>query len=122
MKRLLLGVRRSWRRRNAHPPDGSHNLDRPACCVGALREPMRILITDGNERAALAAARSLVRAGHSVGVTADSRLSLAGVSRGIRPHPLTTDPMTQPAGYAAELAGITRRHGTTVLLPMTDAS
>jgi len=30
--------------------------------------------------------------------------------------------MTQPADYAAELAGITRRHGTTVLLPMTDAS
>jgi len=83
---------------------------------------MRILITDGNERAALAAARSLVRAGHSVGVTADSRVSLAGVSRGIRPHPLTTDPMTQPADYAAELAGITRRDGTTVLLPMTDAS
>jgi len=83
---------------------------------------MRILITDGNERAALAAARSLVRAGHSVGVTADSRVSLAGVSRGIRPHPLTTDPMTRPADYAAELAGITRRHGATVLLPMTDAS
>ncbi len=83
---------------------------------------MRILITDGNERAALAAARSLVRAGHSVGVTADSRVSLAGVSRGVRPHPLTTDPLTRPADYAAELASITRQHGTTVLLPMTDAS
>lgn len=83
---------------------------------------MRILITDGNERAALAAARSLVRAGHSVGVTADSRASLAGVSRGVRPHPLTTDPLTHPADYAAELASITRQHGTTVLLPMTDAS
>jgi len=83
---------------------------------------MRILITDGNERAALAAARSLVRAGHSVGVTADSRLSLAGVSRGVRPRPLTTDPLTHPADYAAELASVTRQHGTTVLLPMTDAS
>src|SRR5258705_44770 len=51
------------------------NLDRPACCVEAVREPMRILITDGNERAALAAARSLVLTGHSVGVTA------AGVRR-----------------------------------------
>jgi len=83
---------------------------------------MRILITDGNERAALAAARSLVRAGHSVGVTADSRVSLAGVSRGVRPHPLTTDPLTHPADYAAELASVTRQHGATVLVPMTDAS
>ena len=83
---------------------------------------MRILITDGNERAALAAARSLVRAGHSVGVTASSRVSLAGVSRGVRPHPFTTDPLTHAADYVAELASTTRRQGTTVLLPMTDAS
>jgi len=83
---------------------------------------MRILITDGNERAALAAARSLIRAGHTVGVTAPSRLSLAGVSRGVQSHALATDPLTHPADYAAELGGVTRQLGTTVLLAMTDAS
>ena len=83
---------------------------------------MHVLITDGNERAALAAARSLVRAGHSVCVTADTRLSLAGVSRGARSHLLATDPFTHPADYAAELGSISRQQRSTVMLPMTDAS
>jgi predicted ATP-grasp superfamily ATP-dependent carboligase len=83
---------------------------------------MHVLITDGNERVALAAARSLVRAGHSVLVTADTRVSLAGVARGVRSHPLAADPLTHPADYAAELGRVSRQQGTTVLLPMTDAS
>jgi predicted ATP-grasp superfamily ATP-dependent carboligase len=83
---------------------------------------MRVLLTDGNERVALAAVRSLVRAGHTVYVTAPTRTSLAGASRGVRSHLLPTDPLTQPAGYAAELARLTRQHGITILLPMTDAS
>jgi len=83
---------------------------------------MRVLITDGNERAALAAARSLVRAGHTVGVTAATRVSLAGVSRGVRSHQLATDPLTDQPGYAAELGRVTRQQDTTVLLPTTDAS
>src|SRR3989449_7695850 len=83
---------------------------------------MRVLITDGNERAALAAARSLVRAGHTVGVTATTRVSLAGVSRGVRSHQLATDPLSDSAGYAAELGRVIRQQDTAVLLPMTDAS
>lgn len=83
---------------------------------------MRILITDGNERAALAAARSLVRAGHEVCVAAPTRVSLAGVSRGVRPRPLAAEPLTDPAGYAAEVGRIARQEGSGVLLPMTDAS
>ena len=83
---------------------------------------MRILIADGNERAALAAARSLVRAGHDVCVTAPTQVSLAGVSRGVRPRALATDPLTDPAGYAAEVGRIAREEGSRVLLPMTDQS
>ena len=52
----------------------------------------RVLITDGNERAALAVARSLVGAGHVVQVTAPTRVSLAGVSRGVRAHALGDSP------------------------------
>src|SRR5260370_30768455 len=83
---------------------------------------MRILITDGNERAALATARSLVRAGHEVCVTAPLRHSLAGVSRGVRARSLRIDPLTDPAGYAAEIGRVARQEGTNVLLPMTDPS
>jgi predicted ATP-grasp superfamily ATP-dependent carboligase len=83
---------------------------------------MRILITDGNERVALAAARSLVRAGHLVGVTAPTRMSLAGVSRRVRALPLVTDPLTDSARYAAEVGRLVGQEGSDVLLPMTDES
>ena len=83
---------------------------------------MRILITDGNERAALAAARSLVRAGHAVSVAAPTRVSLAGVSRGVRARLVATDPLTDPAGYAAAVGRIARQDRAGVLLPMTDPS
>ncbi|HEV8400331.1 MAG TPA: ATP-grasp domain-containing protein [Gemmatimonadales bacterium] len=83
---------------------------------------MRILITDGNERASLAAARSLVQAGHSVSVCAPMRLSLAGASRRVRSHRVVTDPLRDPAGYVAELGRFLRHGSSTVLLPMTDPS
>lgn len=83
---------------------------------------MRILITDGNERASLAAARSLVRAGHTVHVAASVRVSLAGASRGVRAHVLATDPLMAPAAYAVELGRLADQQGIAVLLPMTDPS
>ena len=83
---------------------------------------MRILIADGNERAALAAARSLVRAGHDVCVAAPTRVSLAGASRGVRPLRLTTDPLADPARYAADVGRLLAGEGTDVLLPITDPS
>ena len=83
---------------------------------------MDALLTDGNERAALAAARSLVDAGYEVGVAAARRLSLAGVSRGVRRLRLATDPLTDPIGYAAEMGAAARECNARVLLPVTDAS
>ena len=90
--------------------------------VALQDEVIRILITDGNERVALAVARSLVRAGHSIHVTALTRLSLAGASRGTRPHLLATDPLHDPAGYALQVGRVAERQEIDVLLPMTDAS
>jgi predicted ATP-grasp superfamily ATP-dependent carboligase len=83
---------------------------------------MRILITDGNERAALAAARSLRLAGHEVHAVAASRLCLAGASRGVRPHVLTSSPLAHPATYATQVGRLLKAHGIEVLLPVTDAS
>jgi predicted ATP-grasp superfamily ATP-dependent carboligase len=83
---------------------------------------MDVLLTDGNERAALAAARSLVHAGFEVGVAAGRRLSLAGVSRGVRRLRLSTDPLADAAAYAAEVGELARQLDVRVLLPITDAS
>ncbi len=83
---------------------------------------MRVLITDGGERAALAAARSLIAVGYEVYVAARERLSLAGVSRGVRRVRVQTDPLRQPREYAAELGDLTRGVGVALLLPITDAS
>lgn len=85
---------------------------------------MDALVTDGNERAALATARSLVRAGFEVGVAVGGgrRLSLAGVSRGVHRVGLAAGPLGDPAAYAAELGGLARAWGVRVLLPVTDAS
>lgn len=81
---------------------------------------MRILLTDGDERAALAAARSLVAAGHQVFVTAPARLSLAGVARGVHPAVVAADPLAEARSYAEALSGLVHRLRIDVLLPVTD--
>jgi predicted ATP-grasp superfamily ATP-dependent carboligase len=55
-------------------------------------------------------------------VTAPTRLSLAGVSRGVGSHLLVTNPLAHPAAYVAELGRLLPRQGESVLLPVTDAS
>src|SRR3989449_3263837 len=83
---------------------------------------MRVLITDGNERAALATARSLHAARHEVHVAAAAQPCLAGVSRGVRRRLVRADPLLDPEGYAREVGRVVREHGIDVLLPLTDAS
>jgi len=81
-----------------------------------------ILITDGTERAALAAARTLVAAGYEVHVAANKRVSLACVSRGVHRCSLTTDPRADSLAYAAELGRLIAERAIGLLLPITDAS
>lgn len=81
-----------------------------------------VLITDGTERAALAAARALTAAGYEVHVAARRAWSLAGVSRGVQRCVLTTDPFADPSGYVAELNHAITGRGIRILLPMTDVS
>jgi predicted ATP-grasp superfamily ATP-dependent carboligase len=83
---------------------------------------VRILILDGNERTALAAARSLIAARYEVYVAARERLSLAGVSRRVRRALVDSDPLGQPCEYAAEVGALARDLGIRVLLPVTDQS
>jgi predicted ATP-grasp superfamily ATP-dependent carboligase len=82
----------------------------------------RVLVTDGEERAALAVVRSLGRAGHDVYVCSTSGRSLAGSSRFCRAESSSPDPLTQPANLVEELARLVMRWGVEVVCPVTEAS
>jgi predicted ATP-grasp superfamily ATP-dependent carboligase len=81
-----------------------------------------VLITDGMERAALAACRSLVAGGHRVHVVAARRWSLAGATRGVGAHRLPQDALRDPEAFATAVGALARRIDAHVLLPVTDAS
>lgn len=81
---------------------------------------MRVLVTDGNTRSALAAVRSLGRAGHTVFVAAAAQPSLAGVSRYAAGTDEYPDPNKDAAAFMPALAGLVRKHAIDVLLPMTE--
>ena len=82
----------------------------------------RVLVTDAEERAALAVVRSLSRAGHEVRVCSPRVRPLAGASRGCAGEAQTPDPLREPAAYAAAVRELCQRWETDVLLPITEAS
>ena len=101
----------------------STNLANPSARAGLRPGPAGpVLVTDGDARAALAVARSLVARGHQVHVVASRSRSLAGVSRGVREHVVTPDPMAAPSAYAAAVVDLAREIRASVLLPVTDAA
>jgi predicted ATP-grasp superfamily ATP-dependent carboligase len=59
-----------------------------------------VLVTDGEQRAALAVVRSLGRAGHAVHVVSTRDASLAGASRWCRSDARVPDPLVEPADFA----------------------
>lgn len=81
-----------------------------------------ILVTDGEQRAALAVTRSLGRAGYHVTVGATGRASLAGASRHCRARVVFPDSLGQPAGFADAVARHVGERRLDVVLPITEAS
>lgn len=81
-----------------------------------------ILITDGDQRSALAATRSLGRAGHDVTVASRHRRPLAGASKHCRAALLHPDPSKDPVGYRDFLDEAMGSEGIELVLPMTDVS
>ena len=81
-----------------------------------------VLLTDGEARSTLAAARALVREGCEVHVTGSARHTLAGVSRGVHPWVIPHDPLRDRQGYGKAVLDLVERTGAQVLIPMTDAS
>ena len=81
-----------------------------------------VVVTDGEQRAALAIVRSLSRQGYRCIVCSADGRSLAGASRyATADHPVP-DPLREPDGFVAAIAGITCGVGARVVLPVTDAA
>jgi predicted ATP-grasp superfamily ATP-dependent carboligase len=81
-----------------------------------------VLVTDGDERAALAIVRSLGRAGYAVHVCSTRGRSLAGASRYCRDEQRVPDPLRDAPGFVQALEQRARSTGARVLLPVTEAS
>ncbi len=81
-----------------------------------------VLVTDGEERAALAIVRSLGRAGWRVVVVSSSTTSLAGCSRFATSHVTAPNPLTDPAGFAAGVVTLARTLGARFVIPVGEAA
>jgi hypothetical protein len=82
----------------------------------------RVLVTDGEQRAALAVVRSLGRGGYQVAVAASRTPSLAGASRWAASERQVPDALRDPAGFVDAVAAMAYAESAQLLLPMTDAS
>jgi predicted ATP-grasp superfamily ATP-dependent carboligase len=82
--------------------------------------PMTVLVLDGNENQAVAAVRSLARAGHRVLVGAETTWSKAGWSRYAAGTFVYTSPEIDVDAFVARLADVTRDCGGAFLMPMTE--
>lgn len=83
---------------------------------------MRVLVTDGDARAALAITRSLGAQGHAVFVSAPARRSIAGTSRYCRSEYLQPPAQAGPEALAVSLASIVARAEPAVVIGVTDRS
>jgi predicted ATP-grasp superfamily ATP-dependent carboligase len=83
---------------------------------------LRILVTDGEQRAALAVVRSLGAAGHEIAVVSNSGRSLAGASRYCRRDHAAPDPLAESDDYGTAVLDLVERHSIDFLIPITEAS
>jgi len=81
-----------------------------------------VLVTDGDERSALAVTRGLGLAGIPVVVGAESDSSLAGVSRHCVSRWRYPSPLSQPRQFISSLNAAIRQLNVTAVMPVTDAT
>lgn len=80
-----------------------------------------VVVTDGEQRSALAVVRSLGRAGHRVVVASERRRSLAGASRWAADSVVTPSPLREPERAAEAWGALCRRLDARILVSVTDA-
>jgi predicted ATP-grasp superfamily ATP-dependent carboligase len=83
---------------------------------------MKILVTDGNNRAALAITRSLGQKGHTIIVGDYQYPSLASSSKYCRDHILYPNPTENPDGFINEVIASIKEKRIDVLLPVSDVT
>ena len=81
---------------------------------------MRVLVTNGDTRPALAVTRSLGRMGHEVIVAAEQHPSLAAASRHCAGHERYLPPQPDSPLFAKAIAGIAERRCIDLVLPITE--
>jgi predicted ATP-grasp superfamily ATP-dependent carboligase len=81
-----------------------------------------VVVTDGEQRAALAVVRSLGRAGYPVHVVSARPPSLAGASRYARSETGVPDPLGPPDDYAQAVAERSREVVAEIVVPITEAA
>lgn len=79
-----------------------------------------VLVSDGDERAALAVVRSLGRAGFAVHVCGTRGRTLAGASRHALSSFAAPDPLRAPDEFVARAARFVASHRIDVVLPITE--
>lgn len=82
----------------------------------------KILVTDGDQRAALAIVRSLGAAGANPYVCSSAGDSLAGASRFTASEFRVSSPLIHPRAFAGDLRDIVDRNAIDCLLPVTEAA
>ena len=87
----------------------------PDCVV-----PLRVLVTDGDNRAALAITRSLGRAGHHVFVGEKHGTALAHKSRYCAMRLIYADPVLSPCRFVESLMQAELEHRFDVIVPVSD--
>jgi len=81
-----------------------------------------ILVSDGEQRSALAVVRSLHRAGHTVHVSGRGPRTLASVSRSAAGTLVAPDPLTAPDAFVDAVVGYVARQRIDVVVPITEAA
>lgn len=84
--------------------------------------PLRVLITDADNRSALAATRSLGRRGDIVVVAGERHPALASVSRYCAVRVSYPNPSRDPAGFVGAVSAAARQHSIDVIMPMTEVT
>jgi predicted ATP-grasp superfamily ATP-dependent carboligase len=83
---------------------------------------VRVLVTDSDNRSALATVRALGRGGHVVIVAGERHPSLASVSRYCAAFEQYPSPNRDPEGFVNAIASICVKQNIDVVLPMTEVS
>ncbi|MDP9203239.1 MAG: ATP-grasp domain-containing protein [Gemmatimonadota bacterium] len=81
-----------------------------------------MLVTDGEQRAALASVRALGRAGYEVHVCSARTSSISGASRFCSRSYKVADPLRDPGSFVADVKRLAASTKADVLLPVTEAA